>query len=187
MTIIALVRHGQTEWNREGRVQGHSDIPLNDTGRAQAAAAGAALRGGDWVHLWASPLSRARETAEIIGGALGLGEPSLHPGLRERGYGEAEGMLAAEYWERYPGGEDVPGAETSDEVLTRALDALRAIARAAGDEPAVAVAHGGLIGRVLRHASDGRYPVPGERIENGSQQILEVTGDDVRVLTYAGS
>ncbi|WP_308291533.1 histidine phosphatase family protein [Microbacterium sp. G2-8] len=185
MTIIALVRHGETEWNREGRVQGHSDIPLNDTGRAQAQGAAEALRGGDYARIVASPLLRARETAEIIGRAIGLTAPALYDGLKERGYGEAEGMHAAEYWERYPGGVDVPGAETNDEVLARALDTLARIA--ADGTPAIAVAHGGLISRVLRHASDGRYPRAGERIGNGSQQILDVTDDGIRVIGYSGT
>ncbi|WP_197517297.1 histidine phosphatase family protein [Microbacterium karelineae] len=187
MTIIALVRHGETEWNREGRVQGHSDIPLNDTGRTQAHAAAAALRGGDYARLYASPLLRAQETAEIIGRAIGLGEPALRGGLRERGYGVAEGMFATEYWERFPGGVDVPEAETNEEVLDRALATLREIADEAGDAPAIAVAHGGLISRVLRHASEGRLPRAGERIANGSQQIIELTGSDLRVIGYNGS
>ncbi|WP_110589188.1 histidine phosphatase family protein [Microbacterium suaedae] len=187
MTIIALVRHGETEWNREGRVQGHSDIPLNDTGRVQAHAAAEALRGGEYARLFSSPLLRAKETAEIIGRTIGLGEPTMRDGLRERRYGVAEGMFATEYWERFPGGDDVPDAETNEEVLARALATLRGIADESGDDPAIAVAHGGVIGRVLRHASDGRLPRSGERIGNGSQQILEISGSELRVLGYNGS
>ncbi|MGI6877558.1 histidine phosphatase family protein [Microbacterium sp. gxy059] len=187
MTLIALVRHGQTEWNREGRLQGLSDIPLNDTGRAQAAAAAEALRGGDWELLVASPLVRARETAEIIGSALGLGEPAVRPDLRERAYGDAEGMRLEEYWERYPGGVEIPGAETDEEVVARARRELRAIADDAEGRPVIAVAHGGLIARLLRDVTGGRLPRTGERIGNGSQQVIEVAGSDLRVVSYSGS
>ncbi|MBP2435827.1 histidine phosphatase family protein [Microbacterium amylolyticum] len=187
MTVIALLRHGQTEWNRARRVQGRSDIPLNETGRAQAAAAAEALRGGEYTRITASPLLRAKETAEIIGQSLGLGEPALFDGLMERCYGEAEGMDVSTYWETYAGGKVVPGAETDDEVLARAVQTLIDIAAGGPeDEHVIAVAHGGLIRRVLEHASDGRYPLPNERIENGSQQIIEVTGSEFRVLSYVG-
>lgn len=186
MTLIALVRHGETEWNRLGRVQGHSDIPLNDTGRAQAAGAGEALRGGDYRRLFASPLDRAKETAEIIGRATGLGEPVLHAGLKERMYGEAEGMTALDYWSTYPD-RNAPGSETSNELQARALATLEEIADTAGPDPVIAVAHGGLISTILRYASDGALPREGEHVGNGSQQIVEVTGSDVRVIGYTGS
>ena len=186
MTLIALVRHGETEWNRLGRVQGHSDIPLNDTGRAQAAAAGEALRGGDYRRLVASPLVRAEETAEIIGRATGLGAPSLHDGLKERMYGEAEGMSALDYWSTYPD-RNAPGSETSLELQERALTTLAQIAEQAGPDPVIAVAHGGLISAILRYASDGALPREGEHVGNGSQQIVDVTGDEVRVVGYNGS
>ncbi|HLS92797.1 MAG TPA: histidine phosphatase family protein [Microbacterium sp.] len=187
MTIIALVRHGETDWNREGRLQGHSDIPLNDTGRAQAAAAAEALRGGDYARLVSSPLSRARETAQIIGKALGLDGPEEFDGLKERGYGVAEGLPVAEYWSRFPAGTDVPDAESDDELLDRALATIVAIAEDAGEAPVIAVAHGGLIGRVLRHISGGTLPREGERIGNGSQQIIQVNGQELRVIGYTGS
>lgn len=187
MTLIALVRHGETDWNRAGRVQGHSDIPLNDTGRAQAAAAGEALRGGEYTHLFASPLARAKETAEIIGRTIGLGDPQLRGGLRERNYGAAEGLLVADFWQRFPGGRDVPDAETVDDLRERAFATLEEIADVAGDGPVVAVAHGGLIGQILRHITDGELPRPDERIGNGSQQIIELTSAGARVIGYHGS
>jgi len=186
VTLIALVRHGETEWNRLGRVQGHSDIPLNDTGRAQAAGAGEALRGGDYRGLYASPLDRAKETAEIIGRATGLGEPVLHAGLKERLYGEAEGMTALDYWSTYPD-RNAPGSESSIELQERALAALAEIAEEAGADPVIAVAHGGLISTILRYASGGSLPREGEHVGNGSQQIVEVIGPDVRVIGYNGS
>jgi len=186
VTLIALVRHGETEWNRLGKVQGHSDIPLNDAGRAQAAGAGEALRGGDYGLLVSSPLGRANETAEIIGRAVGLEVSATYDGLKERFYGVAEGMTASEYYASFPD-RQATNAETVDELTARALDTLREIAASAGGRDVIAVAHGGLIAAVLRHASGGSLPRENEYVANCSQQIIDVTGDAVRVIGYNGT
>ncbi len=90
-----FVRHGETDWNRNGVLQGFTDIPLNDHGRAQAHAAIAVLRDQPIDRIVASPLSRARETAEIFNTALR--KPlSLHDGLRERHFGDFEGRTSDE-------------------------------------------------------------------------------------------
>ncbi|MEZ5187956.1 MAG: histidine phosphatase family protein [Microbacterium sp.] len=104
MTTLLLVRHGETDWNAARRIQGSTDIPLNDTGREQAretAAALAARFAGQAPVVASSDLSRARETAEIIAEALGVAGPRLYPQLRERSYGVAEGMTIEEYLERF--------------------------------------------------------------------------------------
>ncbi|GAA2992284.1 putative phosphoglycerate mutase [Microbacterium terrae] len=195
MTTLILVRHGETDWNRDRRIQGATDIPLNDTGRAQVRAAAATLRdrlGGAAITLAASDLLRAQETAEIIGAELGAGAPRLYPGLRERMYGEAEGMLVSEFFTTY--GEswspDVPGAETPAALRTRAVAAVVQAVRdhraATAPENAVlvAVAHGGLIREVIGHASGDTLPAPGERIPNGSLHEFLVERDALRLLAY---
>ena len=101
MTRFFLVRHGETEWNRERRIQGVSDIPLNDTGRAQAAALGDILVGHNFDLIVSSPLSRADETARIIAQRLGMPAPITVPDLIERNYGEAEGSSGADLDLRY--------------------------------------------------------------------------------------
>ena len=184
--MIALVRHGETEWNRLGKVQGHSNIPLNDAGRAQAAGAGEALRGGDYEVLVSSPLDRANETAEIIGRAVGLEVSGHYDGLKERFYGVAEGMTATEYYATFPD-RQATNAETLDELTERAVATLRDIAASSGGRDVIAVAHGGLIAAVLRWASEGALPREGEFIANCSQQILEVTGEAIRVVGYNGT
>ena len=90
---IALVRHGQTAWNFERRLQGTTDIPLNDTGREQAATVAPRLT-GTWDVVVSSPLGRARETAQIIADALGLELGGTYPDVVERHYGDAEGATA---------------------------------------------------------------------------------------------
>ena len=132
MTLITLVRHGQTDWNLEGRIQGSTDIPLNDTGRAQARDAARRLAGTPFDHVYASPLSRARKTAEIIASELGLPAPLITVGMREHEFGDAEGMLWDQYVERFRARrEDVPGAETVEALTARALASLDRIALAA--------------------------------------------------------
>lgn len=149
------LRHGETDWNRDGRIQGCADTPLNATGRAQAEAAREALRGRALGALYVSPLRRARETAEIVNRAFGL--PLIPwPGLEECRFGSFEGTVPAErehdWHARWRGGAVIPGAETYAAFLDRAESALR---RALEDSrrfaaPPLLVAHGGVYWSVQR-------------------------------------
>ena len=168
MTFISLVRHGQTDWNLAKRIQGSSDIPLNATGRGQAEATGRALAGGRFDAIYASPLSRALDTARIIAGHVGLGEPERLPAVAERQYGEAEGLTGEQILARWPDGMPVPGRETRDEVVARALPALRDLGERHPGENVIVVSHGGVISSLVRHVTDHALPGPGELIPNGS-------------------
>ena len=163
MTIL-LARHGETDDNIEPiRIQGRRDTPLNDTGRAQAAELAERVSGEGIASLWSSQLSRARETAEIVGARLGL-EPVIDKRLAEGDRGELEGrywrdvareepeLYAA--WRRAGEGFRFPGGESLREQMDRTLAALDDI-RAAGPLPALVVAHGGSI-RVVRCSEDPR-------------------------------
>jgi probable phosphoglycerate mutase len=168
VTFISLVRHGQTDWNLAKRIQGSSDIPLNQTGRGQAQTTGLALAGGRFDGIYASPLSRALETARIIAGHVGLGEPGRLPAVAERHYGEAEGLTGEQILERWPDGVAVPGRETRDEVVARALPALERLGEEHPGENLIVVSHGGVISSLVRHVTDHALPKPGELIPNGS-------------------
>ncbi|MCX6502388.1 MAG: histidine phosphatase family protein [Microbacterium sp.] len=198
MTRLLLIRHGETDWNRDQRVQGNTDIPLNDTGRRQAkdaAATVAGLLGTDPAVIAASDLSRARETAEIIAADLGLAEPWTTPLLRERSYGEAEGLDLDEFRRRYGryGHAEPEGAETRDELRARALQGIReAVAETRrrtgpGSNPLIAVAHGGLIREIISHASGGTFPAQGDRIPNASVHELLVERDRLRLVSHAAA
>ncbi|GAB3599098.1 histidine phosphatase family protein [Microbacterium tumbae] len=189
MTFITLVRHGQTDWNLDRRIQGSTDIPLNETGRGHAREAAALLADGAHHAIYASPLVRARETAQIIAGLIGLGEPELVPELREREFGEAEGMLVADYIERYGDWHaEVPGAESFAQVRDRALGALDIIARQSRlrsspvAESVIVVAHGGVIRSLLDHASSGTLPLWGVPLTNGSVHRFEASPGVLRLL-----
>jgi probable phosphoglycerate mutase len=199
VTILTLVRHGETDWNRDGRIQGATDIPLNDTGRAQAREAGLLLAqrldGDTPVVVASSDLLRAAETADIIAEVLGAGPVGRYPGLRERGYGEAEGLHAAEFHARWGNWHtaQVPGAEPWPEVRERALRAIRQVIRDARHATAprapevVAVAHGALIRQVIRHATGEELPAEGERLPNGSAHTFLVERHRIRLLSYVGA
>ncbi|MGW8483681.1 histidine phosphatase family protein [Microbacterium sp. NPDC055903] len=189
MTFLTLVRHGQTDWNLERRIQGTTDIPLNETGRGHARDAAAILASDTHHAIYASPLVRARETAQIIAGLIGLDEPELVPDLREREFGEGEGMLVADYIDRYGDWHaDVPGAETFDQVRDRALGALDTIARASrlrsapAAESVIVVAHGAVIRSLLDHASSGALPLQGVPLANGSVHRFEASPGVLRLL-----
>src|SRR5215471_17237116 len=95
MTALLLVRHGETDWNAVGRLQGHTDRPLNDFGRRQARQLAEELEDETLAAIYASDLARARETAEIAGERLGL-PVVLDPDLREKDWGTWEGLTAVE-------------------------------------------------------------------------------------------
>jgi len=151
VTRFLLIRHGETEWNRNPRFRGQSDVPLNATGLAQAAAAGRAVA-ARWrpVAVYHSPLGRARQTAEAVAGPLGLvAQP--HPGLLDIHFGELQGMTVEEGQARWP--EVVrswfetpdktlpPGGEPLSAVAERAMAAVREIATRHPDETVVLVGH----------------------------------------------
>lgn len=168
MTRISLVRHGQTDWNLTRRIQGTSDIPLNDTGRAQARVTAMILRRRQWDAIFTSPLGRARETAEIIAAEAGLPAPAAIEGLAERNYGEAEGLTGEQILARYPDGMRIPGQESRDEVVRRAVPALLGIAERHPASDFIVVSHGAVISSIVRRLSDHTLPPPGEVIANGS-------------------
>lgn len=167
--LLYLVRHGETDWNRARRIQGSTDIPLNDTGRKQAATTGRLLARREWDAIYSSPLSRAAETASIIAGEVGLDAPVLIDELVERNYGEAEGLADPELARRFPGDTPVPGRETREEVAARVLPALVELAERHPDQAIVVVAHGGVIRSVLGVIDpEGRHGM----ITNGSIHSL---------------
>jgi probable phosphoglycerate mutase len=151
MTRFFLVRHGETEWNRIRRIQGISDIPLNETGRAQAAALGDILAAHSFDLLVSSPLSRALETASIIAQRLAMPKPLIIPDLIERNYGEAEGSNGADLDERYPAGTEIPGREERSDVTKRVVRVLHDLAIRHPHADVLAVAHGGVIRSVVEY------------------------------------
>jgi broad specificity phosphatase PhoE len=152
MTTILLARHGETDWNLNRRVQGHSDTPLNNTGRAQARALGEELAGERIDAVYSSDLVRAHETARAVAEPRGLGVTAIRD-LRERHFGTWEGMTDDEIFARFdPTPETSWGdGETREEMAGRVLDALRRIAATHPESRVLVVSHGGPLRAVLTH------------------------------------
>ncbi|MGP0222064.1 MULTISPECIES: histidine phosphatase family protein [unclassified Paenarthrobacter] len=152
LTTFALVRHGQTDWNAERRLQGATDIPLNEIGRGQARDAVGILSGYEWDTIVSSPLSRAAETADLIAEGLGLKVARRVPALTERSFGEAEGLQAGPELEalRIDGG--FRGGESDEDAANRGIAALHELAREFPGQRVLVVAHGTLIRLALSKA-----------------------------------
>lgn len=183
--LIALIRHGQTDWNLAARMQGRSDIPLNDTGREQALAAASALASEPWDVVVSSPLGRARETAEIIATALGVPLGASYDELIEQDFGVAEGTLVAELATRWPD-RDFADKEPDEEVGPRGIRGLERIARDHRGGRVLAVAHGTLIRHTLA-AITGHETRHYPKLENASSSLVRFTDASWRVLTVGGA
>ncbi|MBI5160041.1 MAG: histidine phosphatase family protein [Micrococcales bacterium] len=181
MTELYLVRHGETDWNVAKRIQGATDIPLNGTGRAQARTAGRLLSRRSWDGVYTSPLSRARETAELIAAEIGAPAPRAVAELVERNYGEAEGLSWQEIERRFPEGVRVPGRESREAVALRVAPALLRLADAHPGESLVIVSHGGAIRSVLNAVDPGsRFGM----ITNGSVHSFRVFEGSLQLIAF---
>lgn len=173
-TRILLARHGETEWNRLGRWQGHADPPLNDTGRRQAATLAEQLAADSISAVYSSDLRRASETAAIVAERLGLAVIERRA-LREIDVGSWSGLTRDEVRARYPegftrwlAGEIGHDGETREELTRRVVAEVGSIAAEHPDEQVLVVTHGGAIRALRRHAAGD----PGESLDNGATFAL---------------
>lgn len=169
-TRIFAIRHGETAWNVDTRIQGHLDIPLNDTGRWQAARVAQAVASNDTIHaIYSSDLRRAHDTARAIAGATGA-PLEIHPGLRERGFGRFEGKTYAEieqlwpedseHWRRRTPDWRPEGGESLLQVRERIRQTLSELATRHAGELIVLVAHGGVMDQLYRLATGQDLQAP---------------------------
>ncbi len=163
---VYVIRHGETYWNHEGKMQGQTDAPMNDTGRAQAAELARELK--ELVHfdiIVSSHLSRAKETAEIIAGSYNT-PVKIDPGFSEMGYGDWEGMSFAELRLKWPGEMRAwqergdfrgPGGETVESLIDRVWKSFRYWADTQEYQNMAIVTHGSA-GRALMCKLIGENP-----------------------------
>lgn len=181
MTLFGLVRHGQTDYNLQNLFQGSSDIPLNDTGIAQAHAAFDRLPAVDWDVVITSPLQRAEQTGRIIGEDHGIPFGGTEPRLVEIDWGAAEGQPVEEMEARYPG-RSFPGREDHQAVADRGYDALEDLETRYPGQKVLLVAHGTLI----RFLLSGIIERPLPSIPNATLSLIELEGTTWRVRMIAG-
>lgn len=158
---ICITRHGETDWNRMGILQGWFDVPINDLGRRQAHEMAARFAGSGFTAVWSSPLVRARETAEIIAARLQLPPPSCHEGVKERNFGAIQGIpkdelaelnpaLLEQILRRNPAASFV-GGESMDEFADRVLAAFDDIGERHHGDRVLVITHGWVMDVLTRH------------------------------------
>lgn len=173
MTRLGIIRHGSTAWNKEGRAQGSTDIPLDEEGLMQAVRLGERLQQEPWDMIISSPLGRARQTAEHIASYMGSIPLLLDDQLREAGGGLIEGTTEDERVERW--GEDWRaldlGMESSEQITARGLAFVEKVVQAHPDKNILIVSHGSFI----RHLLKGLLPVSHvhESIKNTSVTCVQ--------------
>jgi broad specificity phosphatase PhoE len=184
VATILLARHGETDWNRERRWQGHADPPLNERGREQARELALALADVPLDAVYSSDLSRAHETAEIVAVGHGVGVV-VDRALREIDLGEWTGLTTAEIEARYPpgyrrhldGGDGWLRGEPNAEMSSRIVAAVGRIAARHPEGRVLCVLHGGVIRALLAHAEGvelARYRVTRRGPVNGGLSRIAV-------------
>ncbi|HEU4621317.1 MAG TPA: histidine phosphatase family protein [Burkholderiaceae bacterium] len=183
-TRVVLIRHGETAWNRERRLQGHTDVPLNDVGVAQADAMAAALDAWNVTALASSDLMRARQTADPIARRFSL-KPMYDTAWRERHYGVFEGLTLDELPHRYPNeyaqwrARDIhapspPQGEYLNAFHQRIRRALDALAMRYTQAVVAVVTHGGVLDSVYRIATSTPLDIPRAwPIHNASLNVID--------------
>lgn len=187
MARLLLLRHGQSEWNAQGRWQGQADPPLTPHGEDQARLAGRWLVGHGFTGVVTSPLQRAKRTAELIAEVLELPPPDVEPGLSERDVGDWSGLTVAEIEQRWPGeldrwrsgklSERPPNGEFEADFRRRVMEVVHRLVDRPEDETLLVVAHGGVIhavGDELESGWRGIRNLHGAWVEHGPAAGLQV-------------
>jgi probable phosphoglycerate mutase len=192
---ICMIRHGETAWNAQGRVQGQTDVPLSPAGESQARAVRAALAGMRFAALYASDLARVRQTAAPAAALLGL-PVRLEPRLRERHYGKFETLTYVEARARLPEDYarfrakdpdyDFGSGESLRSFYARAVACVAGIAARHAGEAVLVFTHGGVLEMVHRHAHGTGISAPRDfEIPNAALNWIEIGPEAWRVQSWA--
>lgn len=193
-TRLIVIRHGETAWNRATRIQGHTDIPLSDLGLAQAERLAGALADEGLAAIYASDLSRARQTAEALAVTRGL-PVRLDVALRERAFGRFEGLTWREIEQTYPDEAvrwrrrepdfAVGGGESLNVFSARCLQAAGRAAAAHPGESIALVAHGGVLDCLYRAATRVALDAPRSwQLGNATINRLLATADGFTLVGW---
>ena len=183
---LCAARHGETDWNLSGILQGWIDVPINEQGRRQAHEMAATFAGRGFAAVWSSPLIRARETAEIVAAALGLPAPACHDGIKERHFGAIQGvpkseladlnpLLLQQILRRNPAA-DFEEGESMDEFADRVLAGFAAIGAKHCGERVLVITHGWVMDVVTRHIEGlPRSTILNHKRKNGESVWVEAS------------
>ncbi len=196
MTELILVRHGETDWNRELRFQGQIDVPLNAVGHEQARRLGARLAGEAVHHLYASDLLRTQQTAQPLAQQLALCSMA-DAALREQNFGLVDGMsvdnIKANYpeawsqWVRFQADYAMPGGgESTRQFHTRVMEAVQRLVAAHPRQTLVVVTHGGVLDMIYRTARAlGLHGPRQSDIPNAGLNRVRIEGDVIDIIDWA--
>lgn len=187
-TVFGLLRHGETLWNSEKRIQGSSDSPLTDQGKTIVDQWGTMLKQWDWNRIEASNQGRVRETVGIINRHLNI-PADFHPELQEQNWGEWEGMTLTQIKSQHRDELDrrvakgwkfaAPGGETRSAVVKRVLNKLNQLQCLYSNEMILIVCHQGVIKALLYHLLDRKF-LPGEDplLQHNSLHLISVSNKE---------
>ncbi|MCU0154819.1 histidine phosphatase family protein [Bacillus safensis] len=182
MTTICLVRHGETDWNAAKRIQGRTDIPLNDTGKWQAEQTGLYLKDVHWDVVISSPLTRAKETAHLILNHVHAPLVIMDDFI-ERDYGDAEGMSFEERQKLFPD-KQYPNMEPIEKIQNRMLEGIEKVRAAYPDQHVLIVAHGAAIHALLTTLADEHMGLQNTRLVNACLNYVEWSDGKWKVRDY---
>ena len=180
---VCIIRHGETDWNAIGKLQGREDIPLNENGKQQAERCGLALSKRKWSTIVTSPLKRAKLTADIIAGILGINEVHEDSDLIERDYGDASGLEKNERSARFPDGK-YTGMEDCQLLRNRIASAVKRAADRFYPEDIIIVSHGSAINSLLAEVSNGAIGTGKTRLDNACVNLLQYEDGILKILFY---
>ncbi|AND41458.1 histidine phosphatase family protein [Cytobacillus oceanisediminis] len=182
MTTICLIRHGETDWNSLGKLQGSADIPLNNIGLLQAEECREVLKTFRWDIIIASPLKRAKQTATIINSELNVPLIEMKE-FTERNYGLAEGMTEKERLAAFPN-RNYPNQEDRYTLNSRVIDGINKIHQLYSGQKVLLVAHGAVINTVLGHFSNGKIGSGKTKLVNGCFSNIEYAEEGWLIKNY---
>jgi uncharacterized phosphatase len=181
--VIYLVRHGETDWNRQNRLQGIEDIELNDNGVRQSAECAGVFAGVPVDCVLSSPLKRASKTAEIIAGRLGTPPVIIEQGLTERDFGKLSGLTPGERQALLDAKVD-PCEEPLEELIERFMSVLDRYVRSEDYQNILVVSHGASINAVLRHLSGGKIGTGKTVLKNACISKLGCNSGRMDIVFY---
>ena len=180
---ICLLRHGETDWNKSGKMQGREDIPLNTAGIEQVKESAEYLKQFNWNIIITSPLSRARMSAEIVSKETGNITIREDADFSERDYGEASGKTLDEVKVMFPDGK-WPEAEPVEALQGRTINALLKYAEEYEGNDIIIVSHGVAIKSMLVYLSEKEIDTGNAPLKNASMALLEKIDNNIEILFY---
>jgi uncharacterized phosphatase len=180
---ICIIRHGETDWNKKGRLQGRENIPLNEEGLRQIEGTINYLNKNIWDKIITSPLLRAKQSAEIIAKNIGIKDIYEEENLIERDYGEASGMTAEERKKAFPDGK-YNGIEDFEKLQQRVVGAIMKYKDKYYGKNIIIISHGAAINSLLSYLSNNEIGTGKTVLKNACITLLKYSEEEIEIIFY---